>query len=271
MADFISLMTLPFLACLILTGIHAYLGVHVVARKVIFVDLALAQIAALGAVMAVLIGQGENSTLSYAFSLGAAFMGAIIFSFTRTRHDRIPQEAIIGIVYAVSAAAAILLLNNSAEGDEHLRHMLVGNILLVNGREVLKMLLLYGCIGLFHWKYREYFIAISTAPESEFCARISIRKWDLFFYLSFALVVTSSVRIAGVLLVFSYLVVPAVAAMLFAETIRGRLIFGWIFGTLVSLIAMTLSYVLDWPTGATVVCCFGAGLAGLAIFKLWRK
>ncbi|MBI1977843.1 MAG: metal ABC transporter permease [Candidatus Omnitrophica bacterium] len=257
----------PFLACLILTGIHAYLGIHVIERGVIFVDLALAQIAALGATIGFLFGFSLHGSSNYWFSLGATFLGAVIFSLTRTKKERIPQEAIIGIVYAVSAAFAILILSHFPEGDEEIRHMLVGNILLVDLHQIVKMAILYGLIGAFHWYFRKTFILISTNSDSAFRKGISIKGWDILFYLTFGFVVTSSVQIAGVLLVFSFLIVPAVGAILFSDRLSKRLFLGWAIGTIASFIGMFLSYYLDLPTGATVVCTFG-GL--LLIFSLIR-
>ncbi|MSR78039.1 MAG: metal ABC transporter permease [Candidatus Omnitrophica bacterium] len=265
--EFIQIMYKPLLACLILTGIHAYLGIHVIERQVIFVDLALAQIAALGAAVALIFHFEPESPASYFFSLAAAMVGAVIFSLTRTRKEKIPQEAIIGIVYAVSAALAILVLSRSPEGDEHLRQMLVGNILLVNSSEILKMLFLYGAIGVIHFWFRKIFIEISSHPEETRIQGRSIQFWDMIFYLTFGVVVTSSVKIAGVLLVFSYLIVPAVAGSLYGKTIRSRLVIGWLVGGLGSLLGITLSYFLDLPTGATIVCSFGGILLALALLK----
>lgn len=267
MIDFIYLMWQPFLACLILAGIHAYLGIHVIERGVIFVDLSLAQIAALGATVALLFGLDLHDSGTYWFSLTATFMGAIIFAFSRSRQGRIPQEAIIGIVYAVSAAAAVLMLSRTPEGDEHIRHMLVGNILLVDYHDILKMAILYGGVGLIHWRFRKTLIQISTAPHQAYDAGIPVRRWDLLFYLTFGLVVTSSVELAGVLLVFSFLIVPAVAAMFFCHSFFARLIFGWSFAAGVSFMGIAASYFFDLPTGATVVCTFGFSLILFAVLK----
>ncbi len=268
MSDFILLMWKPLLACFILTGIHAYLGVHVVERKVIFVDLSLAQIAALGAALGVLFGKNLHSPASYWLSLGATFIGAAIFALTRTRHEKIPQEAIIGIVYAVSAALAILILGKwSAEGDEHIRQMLVGNILLVDTPEIVKIALLYSVIGLFHWVFRKKFLLISAKPEEAYQKGIKVQWWDILFYLSFGLVVTSSVYIAGVLMVFSFLIIPAVGAILFSDKISGRLFLGWGYGVLASLTGIVVSYFFDLPTGATIVCVFGGFLILLSLVK----
>ena len=250
----------PFLASLILTGIHAYLGVHVVERGVIFVDLALAQIAALGATIAILIGMDPHGGGAYWLSLAFTFVGAAIFAFARTKRGHIPQEAFIGIAYAVASAAAILAMSKATGETEHLKDMLVGNILAVSMHDVVKTALLYGVIGLFHYIFRKQFLLISTNPERAEAEGISIRFWDFLFYASFGFVVTSSVAIAGVLLVFCYLVVPSVGAMLFADRIGTRLAIGWTMGTLVSALGVYFSVLLDTPTGATIVCTFGGVL-----------
>lgn len=260
----------PFVASLILTGIHAYLGVHVVERGVIFVDLSLAQIAALGATIALLLpitGGDAHSPIAYWVSLAFTFLGAFVFSTIRSRRARIPQEAIIGICYAVASAAAILAMSKATSESEHLKDMLVGNILAVSWPEVGKTALLYGVIGTFHYIFRHKFLAISMNPKKAEADGISIRFWDFLFYASFGFVVTSSVSIAGVLLVFCYLIVPSVAAMLYADTIGKRLAIGWTMGTVVSAMGVYLSLRLDLPTGATIVCTFGLALILMAIVR----
>ncbi len=250
----------PFVASLILTGIHAYLGVHVVERGVIFVDLALAQIAALGATIAILAGMDPHGRGAYWISLGFTFLGAAIFSIARTRRGHIPQEAFIGIAYAVASAAAILAMSKATGETEHLKDMLVGNIIAVSWPEAGRTALLYGAVGLFHYLFRKKFLLISMNHQAAEAQGVSVRLWDFLFYASFGFVVTSSVAIAGVLLVFCYLIVPSVGAMLFADRIGPRLAIGWTMGTLVSALGVYLSVLLDLPTGATIVCTFGVVL-----------
>ena len=259
----------PFLASLILTGIHAYLGVHVVERGVIFVDLALAQIAALGATIAILVGMDPHGGGAYWLSLAFTFVGAAIFAFARTRRGHIPQEAFIGIAYAVASATAILAMSKATGETEHLKDMLVGNILAVSMHDVAKTAILYGAIGIFHYVFRRQFLLISTSPEEAEAKGLSIRFWDFLFYASFGFVVTSSVAIAGVLLVFCYLIVPSVGAMLVVEGIGRRLAVGWIMGTLVSALGVYFSVLLDLPTGATIVCTFGAVLIVMFLIHLF--
>ncbi|MBK5259703.1 MAG: metal ABC transporter permease [Thermoanaerobaculia bacterium] len=262
--DLLAFLAVPFAAGLILTGIHAYLGVHVVERGVIFVDLSLAQIAALGTTIAYLAGYDLHDPVTYFWSLGFTIAGAAIFALTRVHHEtRIPQEAIIGIVYAVSAAAAILAMSKAPEGTEHLKDMLVGNILTVSWETVFRTAALYAAIGVFHYIFRKKFLAISLGQPVA-----NVRFWDFLFYVSFGFVVTSSVTIAGVLLVFSYLIVPSVAAMLFAKSIGKRLAIGWIMGATVSAAGILASFRLDLPTGATIVCTFGVALALMALFRI---
>jgi len=260
LADLLSLLWAPFLMCLVLTGIHAYLGVHVLAREVVFVDIAMAQIAALGATAAFLLGYDIDQWESYAWSLAATLLGAVVLSITRSRRRNVSQEAVIGIVYAVSSAAAVLLADRAAHGAEQVRTMLVGNLLAVRPSEVAKVAVLYSLVGLLHWFCRRPFLLISTDPHTAYDAGVRVRLWDFVFYASFGVVVASSVRIAGVLLVFSYLIVPALAGVMLGGTVATRLAIGWAFGTLVSVIGIVASAALDLPTGATVVCAFGATL-----------
>lgn len=267
MGEFISIMFMPFLACLVLTGIHAYLGLHVIERQVIFVDLALAQIAVLGASFAILFGFEMDSIQGYFIALTFTLVGAAVFSLTRFKRQKIPHEAIIGIVYVVSAALMLIVLSFSGEGTEHIRQSLVGNILLVSPKEVLKIFMIYSIVGFIHYIFRKQFYLISESPSQAFENGMNVRGWDFLFYATFGLVVTSSVKIAGVLLVFSFLVIPAVCAMLLADNLKTRLILGWVIGTLGSIIGMAVSYFFDLPTGASVVCVFGLILGMVGIMK----
>jgi zinc/manganese transport system permease protein len=271
--DILRFLAAPFAASLILTGIHAYLGVHVVERGVIFVDLSLAQIAALGATIALLLpftDQDPHGPWVYWISLAFTFVGAAIFSTIRSKRARIPQEAIIGISYAVASAAAILAMSKATSESEHLKDMLVGNILAVSWLEVLKTAVLYAAVGAFHYRFRRQFLAISMAHDAP-PAGLNVKLWDFLFYASFGFVVTSSVSIAGVLLVFCYLIVPSVAAMLYAKSVGRRLAIGWTMGTVVSALGIYLSFELDLPTGATMVCTFGFVLILMATARLFIR
>lgn len=257
-----------FVASLILTGIHAYLGVHVVERGVIFVDLSLAQIAAFGSTVGYLAGYDIHSPGAYVFSLGFTFLGAGIFAFLRVhRKTRIPQEAVIGIAYAVAAACSVLVMSKATRETEHLKEMLVGNILSVSWPELARTAALYAGVGVFHYVLRRRFLLISQDELEAERLGWNVRFWDFLFYVSFGFVVTSSVAIAGVLLVFSFLIVPSVAAMLFSERIGVRLAIGWTMGAVVSGIGVYLSFRLDLPTGAAIVATFGAALLLLAAIR----
>ena len=266
--EILLFLILPFIASLILTGIHSYLGVHVVERGVIFVDLALAQIAALGATVAIVAGMDPHGRAAYWLSLGFTFLGAGIFALARTRRGHIPQEAFIGIAYAVASATAILFMSKATGETEHLKDMLVGNILAVSRSEVIKTAVLYAAVGLFHFIFRKKFLLISMNHEKAETLGVNVRFWDFLFYASFGFVVTSSVAIAGVLLVFCYLIVPSVGAMLFADRIGPRLAIGWTMGTLVSALGCYLSVVIDTPTGATIVVTFGGVLILMFLLHL---
>ena len=254
----------PIVASLIIAGIHAYLGLHVVERGVIFVDLSLAQIASLGAAIAVWVGYDAGAPAIYWMSLAFTLLGALIFAMIKGQDAHIPQEAIIGISYAVASAAVILTMSKTSGEAEHLKDMLVGNILSVQWPEVWLTGGIYLAIGIFHWVFRKRFLEISIDAKAVAARGVSVRFWDFLFYASFGFVVTRSVAIAGVLLVFCYLIVPSVGAMLWATRIGTRLAIGWVMGVLVSIMGMYFSVVFDLPTGATIVCTFGLALILMA-------
>lgn len=264
MSDYLTFLFWPFVASVVLVGIHAYFGLHVIRRGIIFVDLSLAQVAALGMTFSLLLGFPLEGDVSYFFSLGFALLGATIFTVTREMEGKIPQEAVIGIVYAVSTAAAIMAVSHSPEGAEHIRHLLVGSILTVTPAMVLKTALLYSVVGGFHYLFRKQFLGLTFgnggAPGKPFW-------WEFLFYASFALVVTSSVKICGVLLVFIFLVVPSVFGAMVTDSIGKRLTLGWLFGLAGSAVGLVLSFVLDTPTGATIVCTFGLALLLIALVR----
>jgi len=259
----------PLAACLVLTGIHVYLGVHVIARKVIFVDLALAQIAALGTVTGVLLGYeaGKDLTALYLYSLAFTIFGAFVFSATRMRSEKIPHEAIIGIVYAVTFAATILVLSKSALGPQELDHIIKGELLWVQPHMVIKTAIIYALVGLFHFAFRKKFMAISVDAEAAHTAGINVRMWDFLFYMSFGFVITSSVAIAGVFLVFSYLVIPSVAAMLVTDKLSKRLALGWLGGSVISFLGVKLSWSTGLPTSPLIVVLFAAALILTGVYR----
>lgn len=246
------------IACLILTGIHTYLGIHVISRGVIFVDIALAQLAALGMTTALLFGFEPSSQVAYFFALGATVLGAIFFAYFRD--DKIPQEAIIGITFAVSSAVGILVADRLPHGTEHLKYVLAGDILWVNWPQLIKTAIIYSAIGIFHYILREKFLLVSTNPAEAQRRGMKLWFWDLLFYLSFGLVITSSVQIAGILLVFAFLIVPACCCFLFFTELRPRILLGWALGLVTSVLGIAASYFYDLPTGPTIVAMFGMAL-----------
>jgi zinc/manganese transport system permease protein len=265
-------MLVPFLACLVLSINHVYLGIHVIARKVIFVDLALAQIAALGATYALTLGYDPlgDSLAVLLFSLVFTFAGAAVFATARMRKEKVPQEAFIGIIYATASAGAVLILSKSATGGEELKHMLVGDLLLVSAPAVVNMAMLYSAIGLFHVIFRRQFLMISFHPEAAEAEGLNIRFWDTLFYMSFGLVIVKSVAIVGVLPVFSYLVVPAVIAQMWCARVRDKLLAGWLAAILASTLGIVWSFYADYPTGPAVVLMLTAFLViSGVVYYLW--
>ncbi len=252
MNEAIQFLLAPFVMSLILAGIHCYLGMHVLARGVIFVDLSLAQVAALGASVALLLGFEEHSLTLYFISLCSTFLAAGIFALARRQESMFSQEAIIGVVFALSSAAVVLVANRLAHGLEHIKDLLAGQILWVTWHDVVKTAVIYAVVGLIHYVFRKPLLDVSFGRRTE-----RTMGWDLLFYVLFGIVITSSVSIAGVLQVFSYLIVPSLISTYFFTTIKARLIFGWVFGFIVSLGAMAVSYGLDMPTGPFIVVCFG--------------
>jgi len=249
MSEALAFLWLPFLVAVCLVGIHAYFGIQVLARKVIFVDLALAQIAALGATAAFMLGHPAQSFATYGYSLAFTFTAAILLAFTRAWAGRVPQEALIGVIYVVAAAAAILMIDRAPQGAEHLKQILTGNILTSGLQDLSVIVPLYAAIGLLHWSLRSRLTGTTSLV------------WDFVFYATFGAVVTSSVAIAGVLLVFSFLIIPAAIGVTFGATLGTQLAIGWIAGTLTSAFGLLASFLLDLPTGAAMVCAFGASLA----------
>ncbi len=250
MNEAIVFLAAPTAMCLILAVIHCYLGLHVLARGVIFVDLSLAQVASFGATFALLFVSDHDSAMSYFISLGTTFVAAGLFAIARRYENVISQEAIIGIVYALASAAVVLVVDRLAHGAEHLKDALVGHILWVGWDDVLKVALIYSVVGAIHYIFRAQLLAASCGKKG------AQGIWDFVFYALFGVVITSSTHTAGVLMVFSYLIVPAVLGSMFSKTIKGRLIFGWILSSLVSLVGMIASYKLDLPVGALIVVLF---------------
>jgi zinc/manganese transport system permease protein len=266
-----QLMLPPFMACMILVAMLSYLGLHVIAREVIFVDLSLAQMAALGSLSALLFHIQPESPSTYIFALLATAIGAVLFALTRTsgggRSGRVPQEAFIGIVYVVASAAAVLVANKVPGGGEAVEKTLVGSLLWVTWPTIIKLAIAYAVLGVFQFALRRRFLTISFHPEQAEAQGWKIRAWDFLFYLSFGVVITLAVPIAGVLMVFSFLVVPAVIANLFTDDKRRLTIIAWGTGALASVLGLWLSYTKDLPTGPLIVCMYGLVLLGAGVLR----
>ncbi len=257
-----EVMKWPLAACLLLPPLLVYLGLHVVEREVIFVDLALAQVATLGTCVALLAGYHFDDRITFWISLGVTFVGAAFFSWSRSfKEGGVPQEAIIGITFVVAAAGVILLLSRVAGGKEELEHLLTGDILNVTRIEVGQRALLFAALGVFFGVFHPRFALISSDAEAAFASSgMRVRLWDFLFYAAFALVVVSFVRVAGVLLTFAYLIVPAVCGVMLARRWIHRLAIGWGTAATASLVGLWASYKLDLPTGAAIVCACGLAL-----------
>ena len=257
----------PFAMCVLLAGIHCYLGLHVLARGVIFVDLSLAQVAAFGATLAILLGFDHHSSGTYFISLGSTFVAAALFALARKREHLFSQEAVIGIVYALASAAVVLVVDHIAHGAEHIKDILVGQVLWVTWADVAKTAAIYGVVSLVHYVFREKLINASFKADK--LERTGV--WDFLFYALFGVVITSSVSLAGVLQVFAYLIVPSVVSSHFFTSIRARLLFGWLLGFLLSFVGLILSYAWDLPAGAFIVVLFASLPVILLLLSPWLK
>ena len=260
----LDLMVPPIVAALVILSIHAYLGLHVLGREVIFVDLAFAQIAALGTTVALLVGIEVGTTRSLLFALAFTLVGALIFSFTRMERSAVPQEAIIGISYVVASAAVILLAGFTAEGAEHLQETLTGTLIWVDWGAIGKMAGVYAVVGALHYGLRHRFLAVTFQPHTV----SSVRLWDFLFYLSFGVVIAFSVEVAGVLMVFSALVIPGVIAFLFTNRFALALVIAWAAGTIAIVAGIGASFYWDFATGPLLVCAFGATLIVAALVRV---
>jgi len=257
MNEAIQFLAPPFVMCLVIASLTVYLGMHVLAREVIFVDLSLAQLAALGATVAAIFGAEDEGYAAPLTAFGFTVGGAVIFAFTRRVRRHVSQEAIVGITYAVASAVTVLALANSPHGAEHLKDILVGSLLLTEWSRVWQTALAFTALGVLQLVLARRFIRLSWQPDEAERTGKLVDLWDFVFYLLFGIVITLSVRVAGILLVFSFLIVPAVITRLFSDSILKRLIAGWAVAVLASCVGLAGSWHWDLPTGATIVTAFG--------------
>jgi zinc/manganese transport system permease protein len=276
MEDALSLLVLPFAASVAFVLIHAYFGVHVLRRNIVFADLAIAQLSALGATVAFANGYSPASPAGFGYALLFTAIGAALLTLSRGVAPFVSREAFIGILYVVATAATILVVDRSPQGAEHVKRILIGSILTVEPSGLVKFIALYAAIGLLHWLLRGPLLAVSTESQPRGQSGLAVSIWDFVFFLSFGIVVTSSVATAGVLLVFSYLIVPAVIGTMFSRAVLSVLLIAWTVGILASAAGLAGSYLLDLPTGAAMVAAFGltlviAGLARALVFLDARR
>ncbi len=242
----------PFFMCLVLVGIHCYLGLHVLRRGIIFIDLSLAQVASLGSSVSLLFHFEHDTTGSYFISLGFTLLAALYFAWGKKFEKYISQEVLIALVYAFSSSLVILVVNMMAHGSEHIKEILVGKILWVTWDEVIKTSIIYGGVAIIHYIFRKQILR-STLNRKHNVVNI---VWDFLFYALFGVVITSSVGVAGILLVFSFLVVPALMSMQIVSSISKQMFLGWGIGIVLSILGMVVSYKLDLPAGAVLVVIF---------------
>ncbi len=251
MSNVLIFFAAPFALCLILVGIHCYLGLHVLKRGIIFIDLSLAQVACLGSTVALLLGIDHHTSGAYFVSLLFTFLASGLFAYGKKVESKISQEVLIGVVYALASASVVLVVDSLAHGAEHIKELLIGRILWVSWEEVFKTAAIYLVVGVIHYLVRDKMMALSEGKEVK-----NAQWWDFLFYGLFGVVITSSVNLAGLLPVFAFLIVPALLGTFFYQSLKSRLIFGWVLGFFLCVLAMALSYWKDYPAGAILVVCF---------------
>lgn len=263
MRDTLLFLSAPLTMAALLVLIHAYLGLHVIERGVIFVDISLSQVAALGSTVSLFFLSEESSYgifFSLSFCLFAAFALALLHRFEK----KISQEVLIGITYAFATGMLILIADRLPHGAEHIKQALIGNILFVTWPQVFTTFAVYLCIGIIHFLFRRQFWEASIGRRDSFF-------WDFFFYLLFGVVITFSTHHAGVLVVFSILVVPAALAHRFSDLVKVRLLVSWALGLVGIFGSFFLSYYFDLPTGAGIVATLTAGFFVVLVGKLVQE
>lgn len=272
----LEFMLAPLMACLLLILINVYFGIHVLKREIIFIDIALAQIAAFGTTIAVVIehvmngGHGHDhdgdSALAYILALVFITFSSLVFSFLKNKKISIPLEAIIGISYAFATTAAVILLDKAAGGDVHIHDMLVGSILWVSWAQVLKLLAVVVLVGGIHFLFRKKFTQLSDNYHNE-CKMKNSFLWDFLFYLTFGIVIVEAVNISGILTVFAFLILPAAFSSLFSKSWTSRIIIGFVLGAIVSAFGLYFSWTMDVPVAPLIIISMGVLLILGGIFK----
>ena len=254
--DVVEFLGPVFIAGVIFTGIHCYLGLHVLKRNIVFVDLALAQSAGFGLALSFLLDLQPGSPVSYLMALSGALTASVLFTLMDS-HKKISQEAFIGIVYAFFSVLVILLFDKAPHGAEHIKHIFAGQLIWITYSDVIQMFFIYAVVSAIYFVFHKPLWETSIGKRRGW-------KWNMLFYSLFSVVIAGSVSTAGVLLVFSFLIVPAFLSGFFFQTLRKRLIFGWTAGILLTAFGLTGSYTLNFPTSAFLVFLFT--LAPIVLF-----
>jgi len=273
MTTALIVMFAPFVACLTLVGIHGYFGIHILKREIIFIDIAMAQIAALGGTISMILPvevssawgivsytAHEGGIIAYLFSLVLVFIAATVFTLLKSEKIYVSLEALIGITFAVATTGAVILIDIGAGGDVHVKEMLVGSILWVKWSEIMKAFIVYSVIGALHYKFRGRVLPISEDYQKAKERGINVKLWDFFFYFTLGIVVTHAVKIGGILVVFAFLIIPASISVLFSQNWSTRITIGWVVGTLVTMLGLYFSWTMDVPSGPSVILFLGVAL-----------
>ncbi len=272
MAETIDLLALPLLACLAMVGILGYLGLHVVKREIIFIDIALAQVAVVGAIVAhVAFGAHGHGLRSHACSLAVVLLASAFYAATRKHLRQIPLEAVIGVSYAIATAAALFLVGVAPGGHVHVQHMLAGSLLWVTGTDLLWCLGVFAAAGACFGLLRKRFARLSEDYDGAAAAGVNVLAWDFLFYSLAGIAITLAVRICGVVLVFCFLIIPAVISALFSKRPGVRLAVAWGAGAAASLLGLIFAERLDFSMGPAIAALLGATLVLAAVVRRCRR
>ncbi len=273
----IDFLFLPFIACLLLIIINVYFGIHVIKREIIFIDIALAQIAALGSAVAMVVftlshpeaahEHDHNNAFTYLFSLGFITLAALMFTFLKNKKISIPLEAVIGISYAVATTGTVIILDKGAGGDVHVHDMLIGSILWVSWHKVTQLLIVVFLVGAFHIIFRKKFLSLTDSHQDKKNSTTNPQLWDFLFYFTFGIVIIEAVSIAGILTVFAFLIIPASISTLFAEGWWKKILIGWLVCVCVSLAGLYVSWKMDMPCSPVIIVFLGIILIFGLVFK----
>lgn len=272
MHDVIAMLGLPFLACLILSAILGYIGIHVLKREIIFIDIALAQIVAVGNIVAHMVfGAQMGSLLCYTFALLLALLAAAFYSLVRKRIVRIPMEGIIGISYALAAAVALLLVGMGTGGHIHIQHILAGSILWTTWQDILWSSIVFAGVSLVFFLCRRPLAKISDNYKTAIRQEVNVAWWDFLFYTLVGIVITFGVRLAGVVLVFSFLIIPTTVSAMFSSNWRTRFLIAWFVGVAASLVGLLFAERFDFSVGPAVALFLGVAIISAGLSCVWHR